>query len=909
MTRDNKVIILFLIVVCLAVVKVQSSNRDTNEQPQVVYVDKNSLCLVDCGTEMSPFSNFVDAIQHITALRSNRSSSAVNIDWLLQNSHHQQQDLTTIIVKDGIYRGSKNKGLDINFPLHIIAQSPPKQTTYVSVKFNDAQVIIDCENVGNAITVKNVTLFKLSNIGIHRCVGSSGGALSIVNSSVVVGAVTFVGNQALNGGAVSLSNSNIDFTRCLFMDNRAVTQGYDIYASSSVVGLSMTNQKPCDMYSTGGSVSIKLDSSYLSMDSTTTMEGLKIAGDLSTISLPTGIVTVLDRTCPTPPTVSWAYIFKTFNTYTESCNNNNVCDDGESCLYCPSDCSCVASGWKIEIFKTIPSLPITVAADIIQLSSSIVTLGYSYAVMNAYLKINKHATYEFKFVGSNCGLVFSVDGNDIVYSAASLSNVDTTRSVRLTATNVHHLRIAIAKGVSPNTGSQLEIYWRRKADGEQFVLLDPFYSKNICNDGILDDREKLPAYKCVADQAKALDLSKDTCGDGICSEIPEDCLVDCYHVIADMCPEQATPHRLDPTYSKMDFVGTALNNQYMYTLPGIQLLSHGIDIVTDEYTNAPVFHFGYCDNSSYSTVHDLYRGLVYTVPKGIHAIPTPKCSYSASTKSYSSSSQVSQEKADDISVADSANLGAAYWGVSIQASVAFSQSSSTKSASDLEKKVSGQIMVDTVLCETTRVHITAENMTFHPNFVRDVAQADTIAKMELVVAKYGSLYLKSAVMGGSLTHITVVSHSSFEGKVSSDIAKNTQLSLSAKVSSPVLKVSANYKKGTDNSITNEQQNKFEDDSASTTIMTKGGPPGSFGPDTKGANNNFGEWAKGVDLLPVPIKKEYGFIADLIPENWRVKGSIETIQSMWSKAEIAHLYKRFASKVNFDKIESKWTNHK
>ncbi|EGG16985.1 hypothetical protein DFA_07966 [Cavenderia fasciculata] len=903
-TRDNRFITLILIIVCLAAVRVEGSSNNDYQ----VYVDKNSMCTADCGTEMSPFSNFVDAIQYISLLRSNKSSlsaAAVNMDWLLQNNdNHQQQDVDTIIVKEGIYRGSKNKGLVINFPLHIVSLSPTKPTTYGAVTFNDAQVIIDCEGVGNAITVKNVILFKLSNIGIHRCVGSSGGALSIVNSSAVVGAVTFVGNQALNGGAVSLSNSNIDFTRCLFMDNRAITQGYDIYASSSVVGLSMTNQKPCDIYSTGGSVSIKLDSSYLSMDSLAGMEGLKIVGDLSTMSLPTGIVTVLDRTCPTPPTALWAYVFKTFSTYSETCNSNNVCDDGESCLSCPSDCSCMAHGWKLDIFKTVPATPITVVADIIQLSSSsIANLAYPYAVMNAYLKINKHDTYEFKFVGSNCGLVFSVDGIDIVYTAVSLSNVDTTRSVRLTATNVHHLRIAISKGVSPNTAVTLKIYWRRKADGEQFVLLDPFYSKNICNDGILDDKEKLNAYRCVADQAKALDPSKDTCGDGICSEIPEDCLADCYHVLTQMCPEQATPNRLDPIYSKMDFVGTALNNQYMYSLPGIQLLSHGVDIMTDENMNAPVFHFGYCDNSSYTTVHDLYRGLVYTVPKGIHAIPTPKCSYSASTTSYSSSNQMSQEKAKDSSMDDSANLGGGYWGITLQASVAFSQSSSTKSASDLSGKVSGKIMVDEVLCETTRVHISAQNVTFHPNFVRDVGQADTIPKMELVVAKYGSLYIKSAVMGGSLTHVTVVSHSSFEGKLSSEISQNTQLSLSAKVSSPALKVNANYKKGTDNSISNDQQNKFEQDSASTTIITKGGPPGSFGPDSKGANNNFGAWAKAVDLLPVPIKKEYGFIVDLIPTNWLVKGSTDTIQSLWSKAEIAHLYKRFASRVDYDKIES------
>ncbi|EGG18079.1 hypothetical protein DFA_06746 [Cavenderia fasciculata] len=898
MTRDNSSIVFLIVVVCLAIVKAQSSSNDYQ-----VYVDQNSMCTADCGTEMSPFSNFVDAIQFISLMRSNKSSAAVNVDWLFQNTQNHQT-IGTIIAKEGIYRGSKNKGLDINFPLHIVSQSPTKQTTHGLVTFNDAQVIIDCEGVGNAITVKNVTLFKLSNIGIHRCVGSSGGALSVVNSSVVVGAVTFVGNQALNGGAVSLSNSNIDFTRCLFMDNKAVTQGYDIYASSSVVGLSMTNQKPCDMYSTGGSVSVKLDSSYLSIDSLTGIEGLKIVGDLSTISVPTGIVTVLDRTCPTPPTVSWAYVFKTFSTYSESCNNNNVCDNGESCFSCPSDCSCVAHGWKLEIFKTIPALPITFAADIIQLSSSsIANLAHPYAILNSYLKVNKHATYEFKFIGSNCGLVFSVDGIDFVYTAASLSNVDTTRSVRLTATNVHHLRIAITKGVAPNTGAKLKIYWRRKADGEQFILLDPFYSKNICNDGILDDREKIPAYKCVADQEKALDLSKDTCGDGICSEIPEDCLVDCYHVLAPMCPEQATPYRLDPIYSKMDFVGTALNNQYMYSLPGIQLLSHGVDIMTDENRNAPLFHFGYCDNSSYTTVHDLYRGLVYTVPKGILAIPTPKCSYSASTTSYSSSSKMSQEMSKDTSMDASANLGGSYWGVSVQASVAFSQSSSVKSANDLEKKVSGQIMVDQVLCETTRVHISADTLTFHPNFVRDVSQADTIPKMELAVAKYGSMYIKSAVMGGSLTHVTVVSHTTLDSKTSSEMEKHTQLSLSAKVSSPALKVNANYKTGTDNSITSEQQNKFEDDSASTTIITKGGPPGSFGPDTKGSHNNFGEWAKAVDLLPVPIKKKYGFISDLIPTNWLVKGSTETIQSLWTKAEIAHLYKRYASRVDFDQIES------
>lgn len=75
--------------------------------------------------------------------------------------------------------------------------------------------------------------------------------------------------------------------------------------------------------------------------------------------------------------------------------------------------------------------------------------------------------------------------------------------------------------------------------------------------------------------------------------------------------------------------------RYKYRLPGLESLSHGVDIITGEPMPAPLFSFSFCDNTSMGIVQDSYRGLTYTIPSEIFASMNTKCSFDASSKIYS----------------------------------------------------------------------------------------------------------------------------------------------------------------------------------------------------------------------------------------------------------------------------------
>jgi MAC/Perforin domain len=55
---------------------------------------------------------------------------------------------------------------------------------------------------------------------------------------------------------------------------------------------------------------------------------------------------------------------------------------------------------------------------------------------------------------------------------------------------------------------------------------------------------------------------------------------------------------------------------------------------------------------------------------------------------------------------------------------------------------------------------------FHPIFIKDVSQADTVDKMVPLVQKYGTHYYQQALMGGRLDQISVVD-SSYESNSTS----------------------------------------------------------------------------------------------------------------------------------------------
>lgn len=81
-------------------------------------------------------------------------------------------------------------------------------------------------------------------------------------------------------------------------------------------------------------------------------------------------------------------------------------------------------------------------------------------------------------------------------------------------------------------------------------------------------------------------------------------------------------------------------------LPGIEHMASGINIITGKESQAPLFYYSYCDAENVATIQDSYRGMVYTVPDGLYAIPSPKCVFSASAQVFNSTVEMANSYAD-----------------------------------------------------------------------------------------------------------------------------------------------------------------------------------------------------------------------------------------------------------------------
>lgn len=121
-------------------------------------------------------------------------------------------------------------------------------------------------------------------------------------------------------------------------------------------------------------------------------------------------------------------------------------------------------------------------------------------------------------------------------------------------------------------------------------------------------------------------------------------------------------------------------------------------------------------------------------------------------------------------------------------------------------------------------------------------------------------------------------------KKSSEVSQHAAWSFSAAVSVPAFSASGNYAGSKDVTVTEDQQQEFEQESIRSSILTYGGAPGSFGP-TTAANvpTDFGSWAETVDLLPIPVKYELEQISQVIPPSWKSVNDL-SLRQLWLEAE-------------------------
>ena len=346
-----------------------------------------------------------------------------------------------------------------------------------------------------------------------------------------------------------------------------------------------------------------------------------------------------------------------------------------------------------------------------------------------------------------------------------------------------------------------------------------------------------------------------------------------------------------------------MQNQMLWRLPGSEIMTFGVDVITGEPSLSPLFYFSYCNASTLQVVQDTYRGNTYIIPPELHAQSSPKCSFSMVSNTYSSSSEMSNEMAQNSGKTDSlinigmiltCSLGVSAsasaeggWGeINGKVSAAYSKEKSVEQAKSLESKQSGSLISTEVGCETSKVKMTKN--TFHPSFLEDLAQARTSDDYLKLVKRYGTHYYKRATLGGKLKQITAMSKTLSKSKTEQEQSQSAQRSFGASISSPVFSVSGDYSDSSDSSVKGSDQQEFENQSSRSTVITYGGPPGSFGPSTSDAPSNFGDWASNIDLLPVPIDYELESITSIIPDEWKLPDGT-SIKSMWNQSALEYEY--------------------
>lgn len=227
-------------------------------------------------------------------------------------------------------------------------------------------------------------------------------------------------------------------------------------------------------------------------------------------------------------------------------------------------------------------------------------------------------------------------------------------------------------------------------------------------------------------------------------------------------------------------------------------------------------------------------------------------------------------------------MNANFWLVSASVSFAFSQETSVAKARELETQHKGKLLKTEVSCLTS--HVQLKTINFHPNFLQALASVSNSSDLYPIMKKYGTYYYKSASLGGKLTQVTTLSEELLDSKSSSEFSQSTQISFGASVSAPRFSASTSYDGSLDSTVSQEEQSTYESLSARSSVITQGGPPGSFGPDySSDAPTDFGGWANWIDLLPVPIDYELGAIGGIIPDTWLTKNGT-SIKQLWQTAE-------------------------
>ncbi|KYQ88511.1 hypothetical protein DLAC_11229 [Tieghemostelium lacteum] len=870
---NDKSISLFLLLLSLI------SLSYSHDNPVVVFVDVESKCTSCCGLYNKPFSNIKDAIEFVNR---NDYDGWDLFDYLHYYRYQSfSNDIPTIIVNPGVYTGDKNKNLYIDFPVNIQSIGGSTKT------------IIDCETFGNGLSVSGSSSFYLNGFTIKQCHANFGGAINITNSLSNLVDVTFRDNFASLGGALSVSMKSTILSSCNFYNNKALESGGAIYSEAAIIKI-VSSEFICNSNISKYDILSSLSSS-ITIDSESKVANIgvscKTSGQLTYNlqdkcnvlgSCPSTVVVPENPGTQNPesPNPGSSKVY--------TCVKDGFCDLlTENCLSCPEDCDqCKFEGWKLESYaglisldgnQTLPSI-----VQQVQEPSVVNFMPNSdcpvSGILSSYVKVPTSNIYQVRVRAFNVGVRLLLNRLVVIDQFFQQDYIRSERSVRISGDHANKMELLFFSIASNERNVTLE--WKLNPSDE-WTPIAGFYSMNVCNDGIYDlsESNKTSPYYCPIDSKTLNSNAIDVCGDGVCTETPEECIMDCYDLISPKCNGQAPPSPLH--FPATDTIGRLLDNQYLFTLPGLHSLRHGVDLKTGEPRPSSVFAMDYCDNSSFSIVQDFYRGLVYTVPPELFATISPQCNFEAQSTMSSTSSGFSEEFSQKTGLSTEASAGGGVSFISAAVSVAFSKEESVKRAKEFETASSGTLIRTEIQCTASKVHFSSYK--FSQSFLKDISRAITVDHFRNLIKKYGSLYYKSATLGGSLVQVTYTNNTSGSESGSNSVEKKAEMSMSLSVSSPVFNVGGGASQSTDSKISEEEQQAYEKSSKRTNILVKGGNPGVFSPGED--SGDFQDYAEGIDLLPVPVDYKLGFISDIIPRTWKIQNQpLLSVRDMWIQAE-------------------------
>jgi len=873
----------------------------------IIYVDMNSICQTSCGSFVSPYPS---------------------LSLALKNTLKR----TTIILKDGVYKGEDNMNLLIN-------SSQPY--TDIRSMNSTSKVVFDCEGYSQLFNVKGSKSFTLTNIVIDNCTSNLGGALLFENSIVTLDNVKLLNNKANSGGAIYLVNSELKLVNSMLRGNKAITSGAAIYSHLSTVEikgyfttfLDNSNFNPAlDAGASGKPRDILCQNSTLKIDDDVYLNDVNVRckGCNNLYSRRDVCQTnLLEITPPTPPITNRdATTLATTTTTGNDVCGDKVCSSTESCLSCPNDCSCYVDGMIQQTFQPgcsptyfipdnsfesgTPPTPVKPCIPLLSTTLPIVKVENPTNYINTniknvvirlfgYVSVESSKEVSFNFQGTNYGLIFKVNGQQQFYFN-QITSFNEIKSLYLIDRHVHFIEI---------------ILFTTMDDSKRLFTLAPFedtttklfYSNLICGDGILNEREQIQEtstnpdilnYYCLSDLDYPIYKDQPECGDHICNEDPDKCFSDCYIEYTPVCPAtQVIEGAISPGFSVGDdTLGSLISNQFIWRLAGSEHLSFGINIVNGEEGMAPIFQFDYCQDAATNVLEDAYRGKLYHIPVEFNAKAVPECSFDTNTESFKSVKDLaSSETLKMLFDAEATlNVNGVFYKGGFTAS--FSDEKSIKNAYKISSSNSQRIFRTDLLCKSTYVELDTNRVSFHPSLLDKFAKVQTAKDMLKIIETHGTHFYKKSYLGGKLTQIAVTDEANIDESTEYAYTESIRSSLSTSLSGPAFSVKVGASGSYDRNEDIETQNEINDKTTYSKIITYGGLPAAFSLAQDGVSSpGFSEWAQSVDMLPVPIDYQLYQIGNLINEKWVNQYGVNIKQS-WDKAEEMFYASQLTSKKEF-----------